>query len=234
MLNKKESNHKNLWKIVVILPFLSIFLWSFNTNTEIKYIPSESQEHSNIPNDNQYLQKIDSDHSEEKMFLTKEKKHSTITEHSFPSKKESSTVKKDQNTTKNKSVVTPSLNIKKSKKEETLIASKNTVIKRNTVEFIINKNSTKGDLDKVKRIFENEYSVTIVFSDITRNKTDEITGISVRMSSEKSTANFSMENENPIAPIAISYDSKKDIILIGQSSNSSKNMRISKNNLKRR
>ena len=36
MLNKQTSQSKNLWKTAIILPLLSIFLWSFNTKEIIK------------------------------------------------------------------------------------------------------------------------------------------------------------------------------------------------------
>ncbi len=37
MLNKKPSKRKNLLKFAIILPLLSLFLWSFNTKEVIKY-----------------------------------------------------------------------------------------------------------------------------------------------------------------------------------------------------
>ncbi|WP_299440078.1 M56 family metallopeptidase [uncultured Aquimarina sp.] len=226
MLNKKQSNYQNLWKAAIILPLLSVFLWSFNTKTEIQYIPSKTQEHSDISN--KYPEKTTSNDSRDKTFPSKKESSDKIAEPSFPSKKEPSTVNKQQNVTTQEPTSKFPVNTKKDDKEEVIIKSQNIEAKKNTVEFIINKNSTKEDLDRVKRIFKNEYDVEIAFSNISRNQADEITGISVEMSAKKSNANFSIENETPIKPFVVSYDSKKEKIRIGQSGNSSKNVWISK------
>ncbi len=37
MLHKKSSNTQNQWKLLLILPLLGVFLWSFNVEEEIKY-----------------------------------------------------------------------------------------------------------------------------------------------------------------------------------------------------
>ena len=225
MLNKKQSNNQNLWKAAVILPLLSIFLWSFNTKTETQYIPTKKQEQVNSINE--YPKTIAPKDSKEVTFPHKEENSVKATKHSFPSKKEPSTVNEQQSTTEDKSITKPSVSTKESK-EEVIIASQKFETKKNTVEFIINKNSTKNDLDRVKRVFKNEYDVEITFSNISRNQADEITGISVVMSAKKSNANFSIENETPIKPFVVSYDSKKEKIRIGQAGHSGKNVWISK------
>lgn len=226
MLNKKQSNYQNLWKAAVILPLLSIFLWSFNTKTEIQYIPSVEEEHTNITHE--HPEKTPSDDSKEITFPIKEEHAAKATEHSFPSKKESVISNKKHDITKNESTTTPLLSTKNSDKKELVKTPKKIGVKKNTVEFIINKNATKDDLDRVKRIFKNEYGVEITFSDISRNQADEITGISVAMSSKESNANYSIENETPIKPFVVSYDGKKEKISIGQSSSGYKNIWINK------
>ncbi len=37
MLHKNQSSTKNQWKLLLILPLLGVFLWSFNIEEEIKY-----------------------------------------------------------------------------------------------------------------------------------------------------------------------------------------------------
>ncbi len=44
MLNKKSSKTQNQWKLLLILPILGVFLWSFNIEEEIKYKDSYSME----------------------------------------------------------------------------------------------------------------------------------------------------------------------------------------------
>ncbi len=50
MLNKQTSQSKKLWKLTVILPLLSLFLWSFNTKEIIKIKPAENPDTSNSNN----------------------------------------------------------------------------------------------------------------------------------------------------------------------------------------
>ena len=42
MLNKSTTKKRNVWKLSFVLPFLCIFLWSFNTIEETHYIPFEN------------------------------------------------------------------------------------------------------------------------------------------------------------------------------------------------
>ena len=88
-----------------------------------------------------------------------------------------------------------------------------------TVKFIINKSSSKQDLESIKKTLEDEYSVKISFSNIKRNDDGEILRIEMKMSSEKSNANYAIENDAPINPITITYNSKTKKINISQSEN---------------
>ncbi|KAA1245798.1 M56 family metallopeptidase [Aquimarina sp. RZ0] len=215
MLNKKQSNHQNLWKVTIILPLLSLFLWGFNTKTEIQYRTDETLDQTpyssiNQKNkDNSTLNKLLPPIDEKEEIIHRKDKHIS------PSKKEYTPVNKQQIRSKNKQET--STTTQKTTKQKVISTSKNSKIKTAAIEFIVSKNSSKEDLEKIKRIFKNEYSVEISFSDIKRNLDDQITGISVNMSSEKSNANFSIENESPIQAFVISYDSKNDKIRIGQS-----------------
>jgi len=49
------------------------------------------------------------------------------------------------------------------------------------------------------------------------------------MKSKKSNANFSVANDTPVASIILSYDSKNEKFNIGQSTNGTKEIWISKN-----
>ncbi len=217
MLNKKESNHRNLWKATIILPLLSLFLWGFNTKTEIQYIQSAPQEVA-VTQENEREKPVVQD-AKELAFPIKEQ-HSTPTNESslvsskeFPKKSEHQNIKRNTSDTKFplKSITSLKKNLPKEYKK--------TFVKKNTIDFTINKNSTKEDIERIKRIFKNEYDVEVTFSDISRNNADEITSISVDLSSKKSNANYAIANETPIYPFVISYDSKNEKISIGQSKN---------------
>ncbi|WP_298543433.1 M56 family metallopeptidase [uncultured Aquimarina sp.] len=228
MLNKKESKQQNLWKTTIILPLLCLFLWSFNTKTEIHYIQSKTKD--------QTTSAIEDLHNEADVILEeikpsiKEENNIKTSAHSFPSKKEHPNTIEHQNIIAHVPVTTElPVKITTPTEEKPLIKSKNTKVKKNVIEFIINKNATKDHLEKVKRVFKNEYDVIVTFSDINRDSNDEITSISVKVSSKKSNANFSVSNDTPITPFVLSYDSKNDKINIGQSSSGHKNIWISKN-----
>ncbi|WP_299187779.1 M56 family metallopeptidase [uncultured Aquimarina sp.] len=208
MLNKKESKNQNLWKATIILPLLSLFLWSFNTKTEIQYIQNNTSDQATttiediVPNETDNI-------------IKKEK---------FPiEKKEVSKKEYPNNNTPNKEKAILSTKFPKQEKtEENETDVKKEVLaksKKNTIEFVINKKSTKKDLEKIKRILKNEYDVTVIFSEVKRDNNNEITSISVDVSSKKSNTNFSLSNDSPITPFVLSYDSKEDKINIGQSNN---------------
>ncbi|WP_405205457.1 M56 family metallopeptidase [Aquimarina sp. LLG6339-5] len=207
MLNKKESKNQNLWKATIILPLLSLFLWSFNTKTEIQYTQNNTSDQATtiediVPNETDNI-------------IKKEK---------FPiEKKEDSKKEYPNNNTPNKEKAILSTKFPKQEKtEENETNVKKEVLvksKKNTIEFVINKKSTKKDLEKIKRILKNEYDVTVIFSEVKRDNNNDITSISVDVSSKKSNTNFSLSNDSPITPFVLSYDSKEDKINIGQSNN---------------
>ena len=203
MLNKKKSNHQNLWKLTIILPLLCLFLWGFNTRTEVQFIkhetidesisfPSNSLEKihpnkSKVPfkeqNDDNEHKEISNNHKKQYPILDKNPKTQASHHHQFPKNTKKSLNKKENN---------------------------------NKIEFIIDKKSTQEDLDKIKRIFENEYQVKSSFNNISRNDQDEIIGISLALSSKKNNASFSIKNNTPIKPILVSFDSNEEKISIGQ------------------
>ncbi|MFD2565158.1 M56 family metallopeptidase [Aquimarina rubra] len=226
MLNKKKSNHYHLWKVTIIVPLLSLFLWGFNTKTEIQYLQNETPELSVSSNKKEQKEVVQD--SQEITFPTKEGNPVIQSTPLFPKKNESLKKSNPKIITTQKTVLKNQIENAPSKKETPLTKPKIVQTKKNTVKFIINKNSTKEDLERIKRVFKNEYDVEVTFSDINRNDNDEITSIGVVLSSKKSNANFSIANETPINPFVISYDSKKEKINIGQSNSGQNNVWISK------
>ncbi|SEL94533.1 Signal transducer regulating beta-lactamase production, contains metallopeptidase domain [Aquimarina amphilecti] len=216
MLNKKESKNQNLWKATIILPLLCLFLWSFNTKTENQYIQTEASDQvtttieEKAPNEND----------------------DTLVEEKFPAKEENLTKKEypiNNNRAKEEKTTLPTKFPKQENVSKNKTDTKKEIYpksKKNTIEFIINKKSTKKELEKIKRILKNEYDVKVTFSDIKRDNNSDITSINIDISSKKSNTNFSLSNDSPIKPFVLSYDSKEDKINIGQSNN---NIWISKN-----
>ncbi|WP_299257610.1 M56 family metallopeptidase [uncultured Aquimarina sp.] len=227
MLNKKQSNQQNLWKATIILPLLCLFLWSFNTKTEIQYIQNKTPDQATSVMED--LRNETDSISEEVIPLPEREDTPKTSEPSFPSKKEHLSTTNRQNIIAHKPILnTLSKTITAPTQKKPLTESKNTEVKKNVIEFIINKSATKDHLEKIKRILKNEYDVTITFSDLNRNSNNEITSISVKVASKKSNANYSIANDTPIKPFVLSYDSRNEKMSIGQSGNN--NIWISKNN----
>ncbi|WP_109299365.1 M56 family metallopeptidase [Aquimarina sp. AU474] len=77
-----------------------------------------------------------------------------------------------------------------------------------TTKFMVNKNSSKAELEKIKTTLQNEYDVKVKFSSIKRNSNNEITSIKVVLVSKNSNTNYKISNNTPIKPFIISYDTK--------------------------
>ncbi len=98
---------------------------------------------------------------------------------------------------------------------------------KSTIKIAIGKESSEKELKKIKRIFKEEYNVSVKFSEIERNASGEIVGIKIDISSKGSSANYSVNDNEPIGLVVISYNSKNDKININQANNDFKY--ISKN-----
>jgi hypothetical protein len=83
------------------------------------------------------------------------------------------------------------------------------------IELIIDKNTTKEGLDKVKQTFKSQADLTITFKGIKRNSDNEITAIKIDVKGKEVSASHYSNNSAPIKPIKISYDSEKNSISIG-------------------
>lgn len=83
------------------------------------------------------------------------------------------------------------------------------------IELIIDKNTTKEGLDKIKQNFKDEAGLNITFKGIKRNSDNEITAIKIDVKGKEVSASHYSNNSEPIKPINISYDSGKNSISIG-------------------
>ena len=80
--------------------------------------------------------------------------------------------------------------------------------------IVITKESTKADLDKVKKEFE-AHGVTLKFKNVKRNAANEIIAIKIDAKTSKSNASFNMSSDEGIKPIKIVYDKDTQSISIG-------------------
>lgn len=181
MLHKNQSSNKKQWKLLIILPLLGVFLWSFNVEEEIKYNNYSTSEIMEYKTPSVNLEK------EEKIVLN-------ISE-SVSSKKIKT------NNTKTTSHVISEKNVKAT------IDNKITVT--------VDKNTADEELESLKKMFKNNYKVTLEFTNVKRNSSGEITMINVTMTSKKSNANFNQNDSDGIHEFMISYDQKKGSIEIG-------------------
>lgn len=85
----------------------------------------------------------------------------------------------------------------------------------NEITMVIDKTSTQADLDKVKKIFKDNYDVTVTFSGIERNSEGHITAISIKVKSERSNGNISEAMDDGINPIKITYNTKTGSLSLG-------------------
>ncbi len=173
MLHKNQSASKNQWKLLLILPFLGLFLWSFNVEEVVKY------------ND----------------FAVPETPEIITTE--IPSEEISIPVisKTVEPIAKNDVVV--------SSKIEKHIDSKITIS--------VNKNTTDAELENLKKLFNDNYGVSLKFSGVKRNSAGEITAIKVKMKSKNSSSSYHINEDGSISEFTISYDKDIDSISIGSS-----------------
>ncbi len=187
MLHKNQSATKNQWKLLLILPLLGVFLWSFNIEEEIKYNTYPVSEISEVvPTETPSVEK----------------------EMDLP--------KVSEKTNSEKSEVI-------SNKVSTRVISGKKMADKITVS--ISKETTETELTNLKKLFKENYNVTLTFNGIKRNSKGEITAIKVNMKSENSNASFNQKNEDGISEFSISYDKDNDAISIGNSN--SQNLHLS-------
>jgi hypothetical protein len=105
------------------------------------------------------------------------------------------------------------------KKSNEFIPSKKEILETidNEITMSIDKNTTDAELEKIKKIFKDNYNVTIDFTDVTRNSSGEITSIKVDMKAKNSNANFHEENDDGIKSFHINYNDETGSIKIGSS-----------------
>jgi len=178
MLQKNQSATKNQWKLLLILPFLGLFLWSFNVEEVVKYNDYATAESA-------------SDFSPEISSI----KNEVVT---IPEVSEKKAIIKTAKNSNLKSVI-----VSEKKNFD------------NNISVSINKNTSDAELENLKKLFNDNYGVSLKFSGVKRNSAGEIKAIKVKMKSENSNASYNVSEDDNISEFTISYDKKTDSISIG-------------------
>jgi bla regulator protein blaR1 len=110
-----------------------------------------------------------------------------------------------------------SFNTKKVFVEKINLDTKTSVLKnlkKSSIEVVITKDFSDNDLENLKVKFKNE-GITLKIKGIKRNSQGDITAIKIDVNSKSSSANYSIDTDEPINPIKISVDDSGKNISIG-------------------
>jgi bla regulator protein BlaR1 len=91
------------------------------------------------------------------------------------------------------------------------------------LKLIITSEASDEKLDEVKSKFKEEADITLSFKGIKRNEEGAITAIKIEAKGDNVSAKFANDNDAPIKPIYIAYDSEANSINIGNMNKKSKN-----------
>ncbi|MDT0555937.1 M56 family metallopeptidase [Patiriisocius hiemis] len=182
MLNKSKSNPKNNWKLLIILPLLAIFLFSFNVKEVIEYIPSETISEIKSTSENKptveapsvvldiangatvtpYKEMVSNSTSSE------ERKNTTVTEVIAKKPEKNSSLKK---------ITAP------------------TKVTINEIKFKVTKNTTNAELDKLKAQLKKEHDINMNY-DVERNSKNEITSIHLEYDGNGKSGNYHINSDD--------------------------------------
>lgn len=88
--------------------------------------------------------------------------------------------------------------------------------KKETVEFLVTKNTTDTELDRIKEDLKKE-GLTVTFKRVKRNKDGEIRAIKIEAKSKNSSTNYQISSDDEaIKPINIVFDKENNSVSIGK------------------
>lgn len=103
--------------------------------------------------------------------------------------------------------------------KELIEVEETTEINSEVIVLVLDKNTTKEGLDKIKQRFKDDADISLTFKGIKRNSDNEITAIKIAVKGKEVSANYSSSSSEPITPIKISYNSGNNSISIGNAGN---------------
>ena len=186
MLNKSTSKKINAWKLILVLPLLAVFLWSFNINEVITY----TETNSSVPDIISPYSIVDGIEvtSENKLLNASEEISGNITREVIP--------EYEANPIMDRTIAMAEENNRTTISE---IAVKDAMI-------TITKNTTKKELDAMKSKLKSD-GVTFDYSNLVYNKSKEIIGISINYKSKDGkSGSYSVKSDSPINTLIIKTD----------------------------
>jgi hypothetical protein len=186
MLNKSTSKKINAWKLMLVLPLLAVFLWSFNINEVVTYAESNSS----VPDIISPYSTADGIEmtSENKILNTSEEISGNVTREVIP--------EYEANPIMDKAIAVA---------EENYRATISEIIAKDVM-ITITKNTTKKELDAMKSNLKSN-GVSFDYSNLAYNEGKEIIGISINYKSKNgNSGNYSVKSDTPINTIVIKTD----------------------------
>ncbi|MGK0175050.1 MAG: bla regulator protein BlaR1, partial [Ulvibacter sp.] len=186
MLNKRTSKKINAWKLMLVLPLLAVFLWSFNINEVVTYTESNEPD-SEFTNPSSASEGIVVP-SENKLLNDSEEISGNITREVIP--------EYEANPIMDEAIAMA--------QENNRVTISERVVKSATI--TITKNTTKKELDAMKTDLKSN-GVSFDYSNLEYNKSNEIIGISINYKNKNgNSGNYSVNSDTPINTIVIKTD----------------------------
>jgi hypothetical protein len=189
MLNKSTSKKINAWKLMLVLPLLAVFLWSFNINEVVTY------KHSNEPES----EFTNPSFASQGMVVTSENKK--INDSEEISDKITREVIPEYEATP---ILDEAIVIPKEKNRATIseIAAQDALI-------TITKSTTRNELETIKTSLKRS-GISFDYSSLIYNKSKEIIGISINYKSKNgNSGSYSVSSDTPINTIVIKTDDER-------------------------
>ena len=204
MLNKRTSKKINAWKLMLVLPLLAVFLWSFNINEVVTYTDSNKPD-SEITNPSSASEGIVLT-SENKLLNNSEEISGNITREIIPEYE-----------------ANPIMDEAIAMAQENNGATISEIVAQDAM-ITITKNTTKKELDAMKLNLKSN-GVSFDYSNLVFNNSNEIIGISIYYKSKSgNSGNYSVKSDAPINTIVIKTEGNKiSVVSAGSSSYSYSN-----------
>lgn len=207
MLNKDASKTQRLWKLGIIIPCLIAFIYMFNVKTIAQEKPVTLQQNYN-PIEFTSETESTSEDAQSEAITTETISKTEVTSAENHSESNARSVSKT-----NSSAEKPTRLVSASAKSITVTVTSET---------------TDAELDAIAQKFKMQ-GVTVKFKGVKR-KDGRITAIKVDVKSDKTSGNYSVNDEDAIIPFKIAYDDEAGSIAFGSIKKKEKIMIVNSDN----
>lgn len=200
MLNKRKSHRNNTWKLSIILPFLALFLWSFNVKEVVTYTENTTTSASEVPKSSPSFSPSEAAVTESNI----EKEDVNASEEHL-----------EENTPSTKETAPLSEGVSDAKTVSSTATSFQEIV------FQISKNSTKEELDALQKELKNK-GFTFSYSNVSYNSKQEIIAITITYKDANgNSGKYGVSSDDPINTIIIASEGTRlSVRSIGNSSTS--------------